>query len=74
MGEKRKGGEYWQYPPPEKRAGRIPAHRSEDIVTVGGCLRQGYFRAGQTFSVAEASGLSPMSWADLGAWVCGGVF
>ena len=71
---KSEGGEYWPYPPPEKRAGRIPAHQSESIVTPSGCLRQGDFRAGQAISLAEASGLSPVPWADLGAWFCGGLF
>ena len=57
-----------------KRAGRIPAHKSESIVTPSGCLRQGDFRAGEAISLAPASGLSAVPWADLGAWFCGGLF
>ncbi len=62
------------YPPPEKRAGKIPAHQSESIVTASGCLRQGDFRAGEVISLASASGLPAVPWADLGAWFCGGLF
>jgi len=47
--EKRKGGEYCPYPPPEKKGWENPSSQSGSIVTTGGCLRQGGFRAGQAF-------------------------
>ena len=72
--EKREGGEYWPYPPPEKKGWENPSSQSESIVTASGCLRQGDFRAGQAISLAPASGLSAVPWADLGAWFCGGLF
>ncbi len=70
----REGGEYWRTLRQRERAGRIPAHKSESIVTASGCLCQGDFRAGQAIPLAPASGLSAVSWADLGAWFCGGLF
>jgi hypothetical protein len=69
--DKREGGEYWPYPPPEKKDWENPSPQSESIFTPGGCLRQGDFRTGQAIPLAQASGLSAVPWADLGAWLCG---
>jgi len=72
--DKREGGEYWPYPPPKNKGWENPSSQSESIVTPSGCLRQGDFRTGQAISLASASGLSAVPWADLGAWFCGGLF
>jgi hypothetical protein len=71
---KREGGEYWPYPPPENKGWENPSSQSESIVTPSGCWRQGDFRAGQAISLAQASGLSAVPWADLGAWFCRSLF
>ncbi len=73
-GQDRKGGEYWAYPPPEKKGWDIPSPQTDCIVTPSGRVRQEDFRAGEAFPLAQASGLPAVPWADLGAWVCRGLF